>query len=612
MAVQRKIAYNTRDFNSVRTEVQNLVKQYYPELVQDFGDASIASLMIDLVSAVGDMLSFHTDKKFNETQLEFAQERKSILALAKNMGLSIPGKRPSITIVDFKVTVPVRGDTFSKDYLPIIRPGSQAIGSGKVFETIEDIDFSDPFGRGGTPNRLIIPNIDANDKIQSYDIVKRELVTNGVSKTFKRVIASEDVKPFFELILPDKDVISIEQVIFLEGTNFTRQPIIDEFLDFDRQYQEVTHLAQGQVFMSDFTRISDRSGVVPGKWVDITKKFIKEYTDKGFCKLTFGSGIADDDIFSEVVKGTGFEVQIGDFLNNTALGEIPKAGTTLFVRYRVGGGSDSNLGRNVLTELGNVNMTIDGPRADLNRSVKTSLIVNNPIPCLGGMDDLSIEQIRKLISYNFSSQERCITIRDYMSRIMKMPGRFGSPFRANVYEEQNKIKIKILALDQDGKLDNTSTQTLKENISEYLTEFRMLNDYVEVSDGRVIHLKFEFDLFIDEKYNKSEIVAVVINVVQEELNIQNKTMNENIYIGALQEKINNVNGVINILGTRVFNKVGEGKYSLNEISQQLNNLNTREILLIDNTIFGEANGMFEIKRPEKDIIVRVKSGRINI
>jgi hypothetical protein len=57
--------------------------------------------------------------------------------------LNVPGKRPSITIVDFSVTVPVFGDSFNVAYAPI--SGSQVTGAGKVFEVETDIDFSNPF-----------------------------------------------------------------------------------------------------------------------------------------------------------------------------------------------------------------------------------------------------------------------------------------------------------------------------------------------------------------------------------------------------------------------------------------------------------------------------------
>src|SRR3990167_9697614 len=196
MALKQAISYDKRNFQEIREQLINFTKQYYPDLISSFNDSSIYSLLVELNAAVADQLNFTIDRNFQETQLQQAQEKRSLFGHAANMGLKIGGKKPAITIVDFSVTVPTFGDTFSKEYLPILKPGTQAIGAGKVYETTEEIDFSSPFGRGGAPNRLIIPNIDANDKIQNYKITKRELVINGVSKIFKRVITAEDIKPF--------------------------------------------------------------------------------------------------------------------------------------------------------------------------------------------------------------------------------------------------------------------------------------------------------------------------------------------------------------------------------------------------------------------------------
>jgi hypothetical protein len=60
--------------------------------------------------------------------------------MARTFGLKIPGKRPSVTIVDFSVTLPVLGDTFDVSYAPLLRTGSQVSGGGKIFETNNDID----------------------------------------------------------------------------------------------------------------------------------------------------------------------------------------------------------------------------------------------------------------------------------------------------------------------------------------------------------------------------------------------------------------------------------------------------------------------------------------
>ena len=84
-------------------------------------------------------------------------------------------------------------------------------------------------------------------------------------------------------------------------------------------------------------------------------------------------------------------------------------------------------------------------------------------------------------------------------------------------------------------------------------------------------------------------------------------MGENIYMAQLIELVNNVPGVLNVTDLRIYNKVGQGKYSSNEIPQPYIDEATRQIdLLSDYTLFGDPVGMFEIKFPDTDIKVRVK------
>ena len=188
-----------------------------------------------------------------------------------------------------------------------------------------------------------------------------------------------------------------------------------------------------------------------------------------------------------------------------------------------------------------------------------------------------------------------------------MPGEFGVPFRNNVIEQQNKVVVYTLTLDENSKLSTKSTSTLNDNISTYLSDYRMLNDYVEVTNGNVYNLGFEIDLFVDKQFSQSEIISETITNVINYFNIENWGMGDNIYIAQLVEQINNVPGVLNIVDLRVYNKVGEGRYSANEIPQPYISDETRQIdLLGEYTLFGDPVGMFEIKFPEKDVIVRVK------
>ena len=606
----KKIDYNARNFADVRQQLIEFIQKYYPETFSDFNDASVGMMLLELNAAVGDMLSFHTDRMFNETQINYAQERSSVLELARTFGLNIPGKRPSITIVDWTVTnIPVKGETFDISYAPKILKGSQATGAGKVFELLEDCDFSSPFTTGGIPNRLIIPNIDGRGKIQNYSLTKREIMINGITKTFKKVLTRTDYKPFLEVILPENNVLSIENIITKEGTNFINQPTEEEYSDFDLNWYEVPALAQSQVYIVDDNGVSDREGVVVGKWKNSPQRFISEYTDNGFCKIIFGAGDQDTSELNEFIGCKGQIDRIGKTVNNLSLGEIPQTDNTLYVRYRVGGGEDTNIGPNTITTLGTVTPIINGDDSNTNRIIGQSISVNNPIPALGGKEQPSVDEIRNLVRYNFSAQNRCVTIKDYQSRVPLMPGQFGVPFRTGVWEERNKVNVSILALDENGNLTTQATSALKQNIAEYLADYRMLNDYVTIKNGRVLNLGFEIDVFSEKSVPKGQVISGVINQVKEYLDINKWDMGDNIYISQLVENINNVGGVLNVTDLRVFNKVNEnGKYSLNEVAQPYIDDETRQIDLLGRyTLFGEPNAMFEIKYPNKDIKVTIST-----
>ena len=598
------IRYGSRTFGEIRADLIALIRQTYPEVLSDFTDSSVGAMLIDLNAGVGNNLAINTDRAFQETQLEYAQQKSSILNIAKNMGFNIPARRPSVTVVDISVTVPVLGDRPDPSYYPILAAGAQIVGAGKVFETQDIVDWSSPVSNLGDPNRSILPNLDSNGIIISYTVTKREVVVNGSTNIYKRTVTSSDVVPFFSITLPDPDVLEVDSIILMEGTNYSVNPTNAEFNNPDNKYYEVDYLAQQRIFVENSNASqTTTTGLKVGMWLDVTKKFIKEFTPNGYCKVTFGSGDSDVNAFREgfLKEGVSNQYFLLNFLNNTALGEKLKSGYTLFVKYRTGGGINSNVGAGVLTKFGAYTLTVQGSRQDWNQQVQRSLAVTNPIPAIGGNDGLSIEQIRQLIKYNFSSQYRDVTLTDYLTQLFKMPGKFGSPFRANVFKEVNKIVISILSLDESGKLTNTSNSLLKENIAEYLSQFRMINDYVEIRDGKIFNLAFDIDVYV-ENISDNQIANNIINLVREYLDVNDYQMNQDIFLGRLQRQILEANGVINVISIKVYNKVG-GQYSNNVISQAFANTATGEIQIINNTIHSTQDSMFEIKYPEKDIRV---------
>lgn len=596
------IKYGSRTFFDIRNDLTNYIKQTYPTIISDFSDSSVGSMLLDSIAGVGNNLSVNTDRIFSETQLEYAQQRSSLLNIAKNMGFNIPARRPSATLVEFTVTVPVKGDRPDADYLPVLSSGSQVIGNGKIFETQEIIDWNSGYSSLGTPNRTIIPNFNGS-QIISYNISKTEILLNGSTSVYKRVITTNNIIPFFSITLPDEDVIEIDSIILLEGTNFSSNPVNSEFYENSNRYYEVDYLAQQKVFIENTNNVSNTDGIKMGIWFDVTKKFIKEFTVNGFCKITFGSGDSDVNAFKNglIKYGVTNKNFLDNFLNNTALGEKLKPNYTLFVKYRTGGGSISNVPANVITRLGSYKLNVNGRDYQINQSVERSLKVNNITPAIGGNDGLSNEQIRQLIKYNFSSQHRDVTLTDYLLEIYKMPGKFGSPFRASVMKLNNKILISMLGIGSDGTLDNTSNSSLQSNISEYLTGFRMINDYIEIKNGRIYNLGFDISVHVNNVTN-NQIANDIVITVKNSLDINKHEMNDDLYLGNLQKEILAVNGVVNVIEIKVYNK-NIFPYSTNVIAQEFKDAKTGEIKIINNTIYSTEDSMFEIKYPDKDIRV---------
>jgi hypothetical protein len=601
----KKISYATRDFAGLRQELVNLTKEYYPDLVKNTNDASIFSVLLDLNAAVADNLHFHIDRVWQETMLDFAQQRQSLFHIAKTYGIKIPGNRPSVSLCDFSINVPVRGDKEDDRYLGIVKAGAQVSGGGQIFETLEDIDFSDPFNSRGEPNRLKIPNFDNNNKLISYTITKREPVVNGVTRIYRRVISELDQKPFLKLYLPEQDVLGVTSIIHKDGTSFGANPSSSEFTNNTNKWYEVKTLIQDKVFIPDPTAASDSDNFKAGKYIDVSNKFVTEYTPESYFSITFGSGTVNPlDNLDNYMNGS-LKVNLATYLNNMSLGSVPKANTTLFIKYRIGGGKDSNLGVNVITSVDDVEFDVNGPNENFNSQVQQSLRVTNVTAAIGGADQPSIEELRNMVAYNFSAQDRAVTLNDYKSLIETMPSTYGAPAKVNVMEEDNKVKIKLLSYDENGNLTDIVSNTLKNNILNYLSEYRMINDYIDITSGQVIDLGLEIDLIVDKNEKTSDILRTTIQNTIEFFAIEKRKMGDPLFVGDLMREIGAVSGVVNVVDIRVFNKKG-GNYSSSEVSQDVN-ATTGLITQTDLTIFMKSNQIFQIRFPNVDIKVRTKS-----
>ena len=330
------------------------------------------------------------------------------------------------------------------------------------------------------------------------------------------------------------------------------------------------------VFIEDTTKISDNPGIKVGQYIQTENRFISEYTPQGYCRVQFGGGTTTPDEQLAQFSRTGIPLSIQDYQNNIGLGLTVKANTTLFVKYRIGGGVASNIGVNTINQIGTNYFVVNGPSSNINQNVIGSLRCNNVTAAIGGADLPTTEEVRNMVSFNFSAQKRAVTINDYNSLIKTMPSRYGAPAKASITEIDNKINIQVLSYDTNGTLTESVSNTLKENIARYLSNYRMINDYISVSSAKVIDLEIEYSLVLDSTQNQGEVITNVVNTTNSYFQPTSNELGKNINISDLRRIIQDIPGVTNVADLKVYNKVG-GRYSSSETSQQYIDEETRQI-----------------------------------
>lgn len=661
---ENKISYSSRNYAEFRDEFMKITKKYYPNIVKDFSDAAIGQWFIELLASVSDDLSYHIDRTFQETDINSAQQTSSLIKLARSNGLKIPGKKAAICEVELSCNLPLNSQEPKNDgnlrladenYAPIIKKGTLFSTGLTMFELDEDVDFKEQFDSNGISNRTITPVRDSNGNIVSYKYSKLAIAKAGQSKIYKKVLTDSDIKPFMEITLQDRNILGVESIIIKEGTNYTTDPstydfMVDEETYVDQvgktvqRYFEVESLLEQYRFgyEEEITDVSGSNGgkyynpiwqeinngtrsVVKGKWKRFKNKFITEYTENWQLKIIFGSGIRNK--YGQIPEDASSFTQymMSRMQANDYMGVLPESNTTMYILYRVGGGEETNISQGSLNNIVYINYSIcgnynDSENAKKIKDVQSSITVTNTSPSYGGKDEPTSEEIKYLIKYNNASQNRCVTIKDYYAKLITMPSKYGSPFRFGVIEENNKIVIYTLGLNSQGKLMRELAEPVSENMQEYLSNYKMINDFIEIKSGKVINLKFEIDAIVDKSYDKSNVTKTIIETVKNYMDIRKHQMGEDIFIGDIQKELNKIDGVLNIIDIRIYNPIENG-YSTDEITQELIDPSEcgydeyaeaetnfdRQINLksSDMMLYNDVNSMFEILN-DNDITVRIK------
>lgn len=648
----KKINYTARTYDDFKSELIKFSNMYYPELSDSFNDASVGAWFIDLISSVSDDLSYHIDRAWNESNINAAQTKKSLLNSARTNGVKVPGPKCSICEVRFTCELPTDSTNIhlpNWDLAPIIKRSTVVNSGSYTFECTEDVNFAEQFNSDGYSNRTYEPKRDSNGTITGYTVSKTSIVINGTTRVYKKVLTDEEVKPFMEIVLPEKNIANVESIIFKTTSDFTSDPKVSEYYidseEYDSngsktyRYFEVDSLADQYRFGTvmdnnsesyvDYTEDGDDGSkrttrVYKGEWKALQNKFITEYTDNGYLKVIFG---ASNGIETTNGDTTFAKYQMSKIINNDMLGIIPQAGWTMYVLYRISNGAQANVAQGAINTISYLSAELSNPTAYNGKdgttqrsNVINSISVTNTSIGVGGKDAPSTEEIKYLTKYNTSSQNRCVTVKDYQAQILQLPPKYGCPFRSSVIEENNKIAMSFLGIDVDGNLTTALPLTLVNNMIEYLSNYRQINDYIEIKSGKIYNLKFEVNVFIDKNYNTADVIVNVINTIKDYMDVNNHQMGEDIFVGDLEKEITSVDGVISLIKLRIYSVYGNGYGSKSSLPMKIeggncgnssdvsnNTENQYEIDLdaIDYVLYGEYNAMYEILN-DSDIEVKCK------
>ena len=110
--------YLAKDFDAFRTELLAHARLYFPDKIQDFSEASLGGMFLDLAAYVGDSMSFYLDHQFNELNWSTAVEQRNVQKHLRQAGVKISGAAPSHVDIDIYFEIPAEMTSMWGDIEP--------------------------------------------------------------------------------------------------------------------------------------------------------------------------------------------------------------------------------------------------------------------------------------------------------------------------------------------------------------------------------------------------------------------------------------------------------------------------------------------------------------
>jgi len=614
MAVRRNIQYLNKDFTELRASLINYARTYFPTTYNDFSPSSPGMMFMEMAAYVGDVLSFYLDNQIQETYLQYARQTNNLYELAYMFGYKPNVTQVATVDIDFFQQIPANSLYNSPDFnYALYVPENTTVistASGSVSFLIQDpVDFS--VSSSGDPTEITVYQTSGNT-VNFYLLKKTRKAISSTINTTTFSFGVPEQFPTVEISSPN--IVGILDIVDSDGNT----------------WYEVDYLAQDTVFDSikntntNDPNLSQYQGDTPYllQLKQVQRRFITRFLNSTTLQLQFGSGTTndtDEEILpnpDNVGLGLPFEVDKlttafspQNFILTKSYGIAP-SNTTLTVRYLTGGGVGANVPANTINTIssGNIQFLNSSLTAVTANYIFGTLAANNPAAADGGGDGDTTEEIRQNSSANFATQLRNVTQDDYLVRALSLPAKYGVISKA--YIEPTKaqsvasgaaasiLDLYILSFDNSSKL-RTASLALKQNLSTYLSQYRMVNDSINIKDAFIINIGVNFDIIVLPNFNSNEVLTKCILALQDFFAIKNWQINEPIILRDVYSVIDNIEGVQTVKNVLISNKVGS---SLGYSPYAYDIAGAT----IGNVVYPSLDpSIFEVKYPQTDIQGRV-------
>lgn len=594
MSKQKKtpIKYTSRDFDTIRQDLVEHAKRFYPNEWKDFSKSTINSLLIDSVAYVGDVLSYYLDYQANESFLDTAIEFNNVRKHARALGFKYSGAPSTYGIISLFCLVPANQDGTAPDfdYMPILRKGAtfSSSGGGNYILT-EDVNFGD------ISNEVVAARFDDSTGATTFFAVKAHgQISSGQFSRATVDLTNSSFERFRRVRVGGDNVVEIISVVDSDGN----------------KYYEVDNLSQEVVFEettnSNATSEGVRSILKP---FSAARRFVVEQDDTGtYLQFGFGSESSDEDELVDPAKVaiqmhgkayvSNFRFDPSKLVGTSKLGISP-SGTNLTIILKTNDASSSNASSNTVTTV------LDGrfkfsSTLSLDQTKKNfvigSLEVTNEEPIVGSTEDMTTEELKQRAKGYYTTQSRAVTRQDYESMIYNMPNKFGIVKRVSVVNDPSatnrRTAIYVVSEDQNTKLTMASS-SLKTNMKHWIAQYKAMNDVVDIFDAKIVNFGVDYKVVLDTRFKDNNIIGRCNTAISDYFSNQ-LYIGEPIYITRLYSILGKVEGVADVKNVRVMQKRG--------VDYSAVNINFDDAMSSDGTyIITPKNAIMELKFPNRDI-----------